>query len=115
MADQTSSVQSEMKVSSPKIPGAVKSTTPYDTPPPKGTRCLQYIGIEKNYKGPVGSHKEITLTQFKEAGVKKPFTDPDLFQVQWNPRNGYLVATGLFTKEALDRLLKEDDLTEVTA
>lgn len=78
-------------------------------------KVLKYVGLQADYNGPKGSHKEITKTQFKEAGFPKPFVDDSQDVVVWQPSNGYQVAKSVFTPEAYNRLLQEDDLEEATA
>lgn len=82
---------------------------------PAADSVLRYIGIRAEYTGMKGSHKEITLAQFREAGIQKPFTNESQSFVSWNPQNGYEVPKSVFTSAAYKRLLLEDDLEEASA
>lgn len=112
MADQTAPVTSEPKA---QETASTVGPTVVDAPPSKGTKVIRYIGLRADYNGPKGSHKEITLQQFKEAGLPKPFTNAAQDVVSWSPANGYQVPRSVFTEEAASRLLSEDDLEEATA
>lgn len=105
MADQTQAKSQDHAVAADSV----------ETPPAKGTKVLQYIGLRPEYLGPKGSHKEITKDQLKEAGFPNPFTDASVQSVVWSPFNGYKVPKSAFTEAAYNRLLKEDDLEEATA
>lgn len=53
----------------------------------------------------------ITKTQLVEAGVKKPFADDKQTEVVWGLHNRYQVPVEQFTKEAVDRLVQEADIS----
>ena len=80
---------------------------------PKAGKVIRYIGTRADFSGMKGSHREITLTQFKEAGVEKPFNDKRTF-VLWSPENGYAIDKDVFTEDALKILAAQEDLEEVT-
>lgn len=106
MAEQTNQTSAKAE--------AAAGPTAVEAPPEKGNKVIKYVGLRADFVGPKGSHKEITKTQFKEAGVDSPFTD-DRDVVAWTPQNGYSVARSVFTEAAVKRLLQEDDLEEATA
>lgn len=88
--------------------------TSVEAAPKTGEQVIKYVGIRADYVGLKGSHREVTLTQFKEAGVDKPFTDSRT-SVMWTPEGGYSVPKSVFTPEALQVLAAQDDLEEGTS
>ena len=109
----------EAAVASVEESGSTPEVGPTDVSAPgsfkTGTKLIQYIGVRKDFRGMQGSHREITKTQFKEAGVEEPFTNPAMTSVLWTPENGHQVAAGSFTPAALAILAAQDDLVEVEA
>lgn len=118
MANQTASKASESpsdaaitEAADSVVAESISKVGPTDvvSVPKSGTPVIRYIGMRNDYIGPKGSHREITLTQFKEAGVAKPFVDGRT-SVMWSPANDYQIATSVFTESALRILGSQDDL-----
>ena len=105
-----------MATQTPETPAEVSKVGPtnVEAAPKTGESVIKYVGLRADYTGLKGSHREITLTQFKEAGVEKPFTDQRT-SVLWTPENGYSIPKSVFTAEALKVLASQDDLEEGTS
>lgn len=79
---------------------------------PKAKAKSQVLVFDPRVKKTLNSTQHtITKVQLVEAGVKNPFSDEKTTQVTWGMDNNFRVAADLFTEDAINRLVKEADIS----
>jgi hypothetical protein len=78
--------------------------------PSKGTKVIKFESIN-NRPGYSGSSYVITSAQLREVGIDKPFTNEAQTEASFNKLNGYMVPVSVFSDKAVERLVKEPDLS----